>query len=180
MLIERADSQLLVVDIQEKLAPAILDNAQIAANSARLLQAAELLGIPAFISEHYVRGLGPSVAPVLAAGGAAQRFEKIHFSCAREPGILNLLRQAGRRQIILTGSEAHVCVLQSALGLLAEGFSVYVVSDAASSRTQANRDAGFARLAQAGVHLVSTEMVLFEWLGRGDTDDFRRLLPLIK
>lgn len=180
MLISRKDSLLLVVDIQEKLAPAIFEADEITRNSVKLLEGARHLGIPAFVSEHYVKGLGPSVAPIRTAASAAHVFAKIHFSCAAEPGVLDMLRSSGRRQVILTGSETHVCVLQSALGLLAEGFSVFMVADAASSRTAANRQLAFDRLRTAGGHVVSTEMVLFEWLEQGGTDDFRALLPLIK
>lgn len=180
MLIQRAASLLLVVDIQEKLAPAIHDSEQVTANSVRLLEGARLLGVPAFVSEQYVKGLGPSVAEIRAAAVDAQFFEKTHFSCAAEPGVVEMLRATGRQQILLTGTETHVCVLQTALGLLAAGFDVFLVADAASSRTPENRQAAIERLRAAGVHIVTTEMVLFEWLHRAATDDFRALLPLIK
>lgn len=180
MLISRKDSLLLVVDIQEKLAPAIFEADEITRNSVRLLDGARLLGVPAFVSEHYVKGLGHSLPAIRAAAVDATIFEKIHFSCAAEPGILELLRSTGKKQVILTGSETHVCVLQSALGLLAAGFSVFMVADAASSRTPANRQLAFDRLRSAGGQVVSTEMVLFEWLGCGGTDEFRTVLPLIK
>lgn len=180
MLISRNDSLLLVVDIQEKLAPAIFEADEITRNSVKLLQGASHLGIPAFVSEHYVKGLGHSVAAIRDAAVNARIFEKIHFSCAAEPGVLDMLHATGRKQVVLTGSETHVCVLQSALGLLAAGFSVFMVADAASSRTPANRQLAFERLRNAGGQVVSTEMVLFEWLAKGGTDDFRKLLPLIK
>ena len=180
MLIQRAASLLLVVDIQEKLAPAIHDSEQVTANSVRLLEGARLLGVPAFVSEQYVKGLGSSVAEIRAAAVDAQFFEKTHFSCAAEPGVVEMLRATGRQQILLTGTETHVCVLQTALGLLAAGFEVFLVADAASSRTPENRQAAIERLRAAGVHIVTTEMVLFEWLHRAATDDFRALLPLIK
>ena len=180
MLIRRAESLLLVVDIQEKLATAIHDAAAVTANSVRLLEGARHLGIPAFVSEQYVRGLGPSVQVIRDAGGDAHFFEKIHFSCAAEPGVVELLRQRGRPQVILTGTETHVCVLQTALGLQDAGFDVFLVADAASSRTPENRQAAIDRLRAAGIGIVTTEMVLFEWLHRAATDDFRALLPLIK
>jgi len=180
MLLSRADSLLLVVDIQERLAPAIHDSETVTANSVRLLEAAGQLEVPAFVSEQYVKGLGPSLAAIREAAGAARFFEKIHFSCAAEPGVTDLLRASGRRQIVLTGTETHVCVLQTALGLLGEGFSVFLVADAASSRTPENRQLAIDRLRSAGVHIVSTEMVLFEWLQRAGTDEFRALLPLIR
>ncbi|RKT51054.1 nicotinamidase-related amidase [Azonexus fungiphilus] len=180
MLISRNDSLLLVVDIQEKLAPAIFEADEITRNSVRLLDGARRLGIPAFVSEHYVQGLGPSVAAIRDAAVDARIFAKTHFSCAAEPGVLDLLQACGRRQVILTGAETHVCVLQTALGLIAAGFAVCLVADAASSRTPANRQLACERVRAAGGQVVSTEMVLFEWLERGGTDEFRALLPLIK
>jgi len=180
MLISRNDSLLLIVDIQEKLAPAIHDADTVAANSARLLRASARLGVPAFVSEQYVRGLGPSIPAIREAAGHARFFEKTHFSCAAEPGALDLLRSVRRSQVILTGTEAHVCVLQTACGLFAAGFQVFLAADAASSRTPASRQAAFDRLRAIGVHIVSTEMVLFEWLHQAGTEDFRALLPLIK
>ena len=180
MLISRKDSLLLVVDIQEKLAPAIFEADEITRNSVRLLEGARQLGVPAFVSEHYVKGLGHSLPAIRTAAVDARIFEKIHFSCAAEPGVLDLLRASGRNQVLLTGSETHVCVLQTALGLLAAGFTVFLVADAASSRTPANRQAAIERMRTAGVHVATTEMVLFEWLERGGTDEFRAALPLIK
>ncbi len=180
MLIERSKSLLLIVDIQEKLAPAIHDSARVTANSVRLLNAARQLRVPAFVSEQYVKGLGPSLPDIRAAAVDAKFFEKTHFSCAAEPGIVELLRSANRSQVILTGTEAHVCVLQTAFGLLDAGFSVQLVADAASSRTAENRQAAIDRMRAAGIGIVTTEMVLFEWLHQAATDDFRRLLPLIR
>lgn len=180
MLIARDNSLLLIVDIQEKLAPAIFEADTVTANSLRLLRASDQLSVPAFVSEQYVRGLGPSLDVIRQAAGHARFFEKTHFSCAAEPGVLDLLRATGRRQIILTGTETHVCVLQTACGLLEAGFQVFLVVDASSSRTPENRSAAVERLRAIGVHGVTTEMVLFEWLHKAGTDEFRSLLPLIK
>ena len=180
MLIRRDDSLLLIVDIQEKLAPAIHDNELVTANSVRLLEGARQLGVPAFVSEQYVKGLGPSVQAIRAAAGSARLFEKTHFSCAAEPGIVDLLWAAKRPQVILTGTETHVCVLQTAFGLQAAGFEVYLVADAASSRTPENRSAAIERMRAGGIRIVTTEMVLFEWLHQAGTSEFRSLLPLIK
>ncbi len=180
MLIRRADSLLLVVDIQQKLAPAIHDSERVTANSVRLLEGARLLDIPAFVSEQYVKGLGPSVDAIRAGAVDARFFEKTHFSCAAEPGVVDLLRAAKRPQLILTGTETHVCVLQTAFGLQAAGFEVYLVADAASSRTPENRSAAIERMRAGGIRIVTTEMVLFEWLHQAGTNEFRTLLPLIK
>lgn len=180
MLIDRQQSLLLIVDVQERLAPAIHDGAAAIANNRRLLAAAERLGVPVFVSEQNVRGLGPTVPELLPLPAGAQRIDKLHFSCAREPGFLERLAQTGRRQIVVTGMEAHVCVLQTVLGLIDAGYAVFLIEDAASSRTPENRAAAIARARAAGAHIVTTEMVLFEWLERAATDDFRALLPLIK
>ena len=180
MLIKREQSLLLVVDIQEKLAPAIFAADAAVQNNVRLLTATEQLGIPTFVSEQYVRGLGPSVAEIRDATVHGHFFEKTHFSCTAEPGVLEKLHANGRKQILLTGMESHVCVLQTGLGLLAAGFTVFLVADATSSRTPENRSAAIDRLRANGAHIVTTEMVLFEWLEKAGTDQFRQLLPLIK
>lgn len=180
MLIQREQSLLLVVDIQEKLAPAIFAGDEAVRNNVRLLTGAGQLGIPSFVSEQYVRGLGASLAAIRNATVDAHFFEKIHFSCTREPGVVEKLKTTGRQQIILTGMESHVCVLQTGLGLLESGFAVFLVADATSSRTSANRQAAIERLRAAGGKIVTTEMVLFEWLEKAGTAEFKALLPLIK
>lgn len=180
MLIEPQAAQLVVIDIQERLAPAIADGPQATRNARRLLTAAERLAIPILVTEQYVRGLGPTVDALRPLPAAARVREKIHFSAAREPEILAALADPARPQLILAGMETHVCVLQSALGLLAAGHPVFVVADASGSRTPANHAAGLDRLRAAGAGIVTTEMVLFEWLQRAATDDFRALLPLIR
>jgi len=180
MLIRRADSLLLVVDIQQKLAPAIHRSEQVVANAIRLLEGSRQLDVPAFVSEQYVRGLGPSLPEISTAAVHARFFEKTHFSCAAEPDVLDLLASCGRRQVILCGTEAHVCVLQTALGLREAGYEVFLVADAAGSRTPENHQAALERLRSAEVRVVTTEMVLFEWLHRAGTEEFRALLPLIK
>ena len=180
MLIKREQSLLLVVDIQEKLAPAIFEGEAAVANSVRLLTGARQLNIPRFVSEQYVRGLGASVEAIRNAALDARFFEKMHFSCAGEPGVVDLLRTSGRQQVVLTGMETHVCVLQTALGLREAGFSVFLVADAASSRSPENRSAPIERMRACGVQIVTTEMVLFEWLQKAGTDEFRAMLPLIK
>lgn len=180
MFIDRRQSLLLIVDIQERLAPAIHQSGPLIASNALLLDAAGRLGVPVAASEQYVRGLGPTVAALQPLPADAWRFEKIHFSCTREPGFLERLAQYGRRQVLVTGTETHVCVLQTVLGLLDAGYTVFLIEDATSSRTPENRAAAIARMRDAGARIVTTEMVLFEWLERAGTDEFRALLPLIR
>lgn len=180
MLIDSRDSLLLIVDVQERLAPAIAGGAAVEARIATLVRGARRLGVPVLASEQYPQGLGPTVPGLAALLEPAERLAKRAFSCAAEETFLAALRGKGRGQIVICGMEAHVCVLQTALGLAAAGFSVFAVADAMGSRDPANRDVGLTRMTALGVQPVTAEMVLFEWLGRSDHEAFRDLLGLIK
>jgi len=185
MILSHAHAQLLVIDVQEKLAPAMCDPQPVIANSARLITAARHFAVPVTISEQYPKGIGPTVAALReAVGDGVDVFDKMAFSCTRDEAIcahLGLLREGcTRRQIVLTGIEAHVCVLQTALDLRQTGYEVFVVVDAIASRAQASKEIALRRMEQAGVHPVTTEMVIFEWLGCAGTPDFKALLPLVK
>ena len=200
MLLEAELSQLVLVDYQAKLMPAILEAPLVLANALRLAQAAQLLQIPVMGTEQNPSRLGEN-APELKA--LCQRtLAKMQFSGVEE-GLGEWLRPpvkppAGnarslpkhlqkpsntpteRSTIVIAGCEAHVCLLQTALHLLEDEFDVWVVTDACSSRTERNRDAAFDRLAGAGVELVTTEMVLFEWLRSAEHPQFKALQALIK
>lgn len=180
MLMDAARSSLLLVDIQENLAPVMADARSVYRGCGLLLRAAVRLGIPITASEQYPRGLGPTVGELKALLPDGAAVEKIHFSCAAEPAILDRLEGMGRKQVVIAGIEAHVCVLQSALGLKQKGFEVFVVADACSSRVTANHQAALARLAANGVHVVSVEMAVFEWMHRAGTPEFKELVGLIK
>jgi nicotinamidase-related amidase len=181
-MLMRADlSVLFVVDVQERLLPAMADPGAVEAGAARLMRGARRLGVPLLVTEHYPQGIGPTVASLAGLCTPGERVGKIHFSCADEPGVRDVLSLlAPRRQAVLCGIEAHVCVLQSALGLSALGWQVSVVADAVGSRRDGDRNVALARLEAAGITIVTTEMVLFEWLGRAGTDAFKDLLKLIK
>ncbi|MBK3772706.1 isochorismatase family protein [Azospirillum brasilense] len=180
MLLSSERSVLVVVDIQEKLMPAIAESARVERNAATLLKVAALLGVPAFATEQYPRGLGPTAASLRALLPPDGVVEKITFSAAREPAFLQRLERLGRRQVVLAGSEAHVCVMQTALSLVGLGFEVVLVADAVSSRVPANAELGIARMRAAGATIVSTEMVLFEWMERSDIPAFKAVLELIR
>ena len=180
MLIQRDTSLLLLVDLQEKLAPAIFESERVIRNSVRLLKAAQQLGVPGFIAEHCTGSIGSTVPEIRNATVSPIFFAKTHFSCTAEPGVLDLLREAGRPQVIVAGIECHVCVLQTAFGLREAGFDVFLAADAASSRTPENHQAAVERMRAGGIHTATTEMVIFEWLHRAGTDDFRALLPLLR
>ncbi len=180
MLLSATDSVLLVIDVQEKLAPAVADQASVIERVAILMRAATRLGVPVLASEHYPQGIGHLVPELAALAPEGTVFEKISFSCARQPGVLPRLRELDRPQIVVCGMEAHVCVMQSALSLIEAGFQVCVVEDATGSRRHADRDAALERLRRAGGTVVTSEMVVFEWLERGDAPAFKELLALIK
>lgn len=180
MLIDRSDSVLIVVDAQERLAPAVLDHEAVVANLGLLLQAAVRLEVPVLGTEHYPRGIGPLLAPLREAIGAGNVVEKIHFDATREPAFVERLAATGRGCAVVGGMEAHVCVLQTCLGLLRRGLRVVCVADACASRTEVDRRIALERLAAAGATVATAEMVVFEWLERGDTAEFRELIGAIK
>lgn len=181
MKLARTDSQVLVIDIQDRLAPAMAAGAPAVELTQKLLHCAARLGVPVTITEQYRKGIGLTLQGVVDAAGAnASVFEKMTFSAVADPAINEHLRKAGRRQVVVLGIEAHVCVLQSALDLKAAGFEPFVVVDAVASRVVDSKEAALRRLHANDIELVTTEMVIFEWLERAGTDDFRALLPLLK
>ncbi|MBL8661020.1 MAG: hydrolase [Rhodospirillales bacterium] len=180
MLINATDSCVLIVDIQDRLLPAVGEPDAVVANAAILLKAAAALGVPVLASEQYPKGIGHTVAPIGALLPPGSVVEKVHFSCMADPAFAGRFAALGRRQAIVAGLEAHVCVLQTAEGLLAAGSDVFVVADAVSSRTPANHAMALRRLEGAGARIVTTEMVVFEWLGQAATPAFRELSRLIK
>jgi nicotinamidase-related amidase len=180
-LLERGRSRLLVVDVQEKLAPAMADYASMEAAAGRLIQGARRLAVPAVVSEQYPAGLGPTVAALREALGAETPvLAKTAFSCLGDAALKSGLLSGARDQVVVCGLEAHVCVLQTSLDLLAHGREVYVVADAVASRVQANRALALERLARARAQIVSTEMVLFEWLGDAADPAFKDISRLVR
>lgn len=201
MLLDATESQLVLVDYQERLMPAIADGAAVLANARRLAQIAQLLEVPVWGTEQNPSRLGPNDAALRAL--CQRTLAKMHFSAAEE-GLGEWLRPPAKPQqggnarslprhlqkpaqqapergtIVIAGCEAHVCLLQTALDLIEDEFEVWVVTDACGSRTDRNRDAAFDRLAGAGAELVTTEMVAFEWLGSCEHPDFKDVLALIK
>ena len=175
MLIQAPQAALLVIDIQQRLMPAIFNAEQVLNNSVWLLQIAKRLEIPYLVTEQYPQGLGGSVPELAQAVVPQQVVQKVHFSCAAEPECLARIQALGRRQLVLTGSEAHVCVLQSALGLLQQGFEVFLVADAVGSRRESDYQLALQRMRHAGVQIVSCEMVAFEWLHCAGNDRFRAI-----
>lgn len=173
MIIDSARSILLCIDVQERLCPVVNDPRKVLANGARLMKGASLLDVPILVTEQYPQGIGPTMVDLRDLAPKDAILQKMTFSCAATPGILDRLRATGRSQVVVFGTEAHVCVLQSCLGLLVEGFEVFVVRDACSSRALSDEEAALERMAQAGVAVVTTEMALFEWIGDSSRPVFK-------
>ncbi|MFC5138836.1 isochorismatase family protein [Actinomycetospora rhizophila] len=169
-LIPAQDSTLLVVDLQERLMPAIADAAEVVENAGRLVRAATRLGVGVAATEQNPDGLGPTVGAI-ADLLPAPAIAKTSFAAGIDPG---------PGTVVALGCEAHVCVLQTVLALRAEGREVAVVADAVGSRRPANRDRALERMRAHGVDVLTTEMVVFEWLGSSGNEAFREVLKLIK
>ena len=180
MLIRASDSALAVIDMQERLVPAMQAPARTLRNTRLLLTAAQEMQVPVLLTEQYPEGLGRTMPEILAAAGDAPVLPKLHFSCMEDPGFASAFRTLGRRQAVIAGMEAHICVMQTAASLIEEGTQVFVVSDATASRTIDSERACIDRLQAIGAGIVTTEMVVYEWLGRAGTDSFRRLLKFIR
>lgn len=173
---------LVIVDVQERLFAAMEAGRrdEMVANLKVLVAAARRLGLPVVVTEQYPRGLGPTVAELQAGLSGIEPVEKTAFSCCGAPGFLDRLRDLRPDRVILAGLEAHVCVLLTALDLLAAGVPVSIVADAVCSRRPENLELGLAQARQAGAVVTATETVVFQLLGRADTDAFRELAKLLR
>lgn len=178
--IDRAQAALVVIDLQERLLPAMHEKERVAQNSWRLARAASILALPVVVTEQYRKGIGPTVAELASAVPGFSPLEKLTFSCWGAEGFAAALRAREIRDVILCGIEAHVCVMQTCLDLLDEGFRPFVVADAISSRSPENLRWGLERMRDSGGVVVSTEMILFELLGCAGTAEFKQMLDLIK
>ncbi len=174
MRIKADQSCLVIVDVQERLAPVMADPRKVIDGAARLAAAAARLGVPALVSEQYPKGLGPTmidVREILPDEDAYVR--KTAFSCVGEPAFMAKFEGVGRRQAVIAGIEMHVCVMQTALDLKEKGYDVFVVVDACGSRFSTDEETAKLRFAAAGIHLVTIEMAIFEWLERSGTPEFK-------
>jgi nicotinamidase-related amidase len=181
---DRLDSgrtALVVVDLQEKLLPAIAERARVLKNSLLLLHLANVLGLPVLLTTQYQKGLGPTVPEVLGAAPGVTPLDKLTFGCfGDQPFLGRLASFAGRDQLLVAGIEAHICVAQTVLGALEKGYRVHVASDAVGSRAESNREVGLSRMERAGAVLSSAEMATYELLARSDGVAFKKMLPFLK
>ncbi len=180
--IEAEQCALIVVDLQEKLLPPIWEKERLVRNVQLLIRLAGILKIPALMTTQYAKGLGNTVPDIASMLPDTQPIDKLMFSCFGSDVFCSLLKRlpGQRTTVLLSGMETHICVMQTALGALREGYLVHVASDAVSSRTELNWRIGLDRMRAAGAILSSTEMMIYELLRSSGTPAFRELLPYLK
>jgi nicotinamidase-related amidase len=176
-LIGKEDCVLIVIDVQDRLIPAISGREMLLQNTLRLLKFSQLLDIPAVITEQ--KKLGSTLSEVTTEAASINVIEKVHFNCFMSGEFEHTIQKLERKTLILMGVEAHICVSQTALYAL-QSFKVHIIADAIGSRTIDNRDIAIERMRQAGAIITSTEMFIYEALQRAGTDKFKAALQLVK
>jgi len=179
-LLDRKRSVLVIVDIQERLFPGVHEHSRVLSRVDLLLSAAKLMEIPLLVTEQYPKGLGNTIEEIRKALPEMEPLAKMDFSCVPAPGFKERLSSLGRDQIVLAGIETHICLAQTALDLASQGAQVFVVADAASSRRPLDAAIALERLRQSGLTITTAEAVVFEWLRRAGTEEFKALQPKIK
>jgi nicotinamidase-related amidase len=175
MLLDKNESCLLIVDVQEKLTPHVLESEFLVERCQWLMKLAYDLDVPVLMSEQYPQGLGCTVKPLSDLSIIKHCVRKVHFSGFDEPSFLNTWQEMHKQQVIIAGIETHVCVLQTAMDMKKTDIDVFVVVDAVSSRHQLDHKFALKRMMQAGIHLITSEMVFFEWVRKAGTPEFKAL-----
>ena len=174
------DSVLVVVDIQERLAAVMSERQKVIGNSLHLIEAARVLHFPVLLTEQYPKGLGTTVPEIREALPFYRPVEKMTFDCCGQPTFLEELKEHNKSNVVLTGMETHICVLQTCIGLLHGGFDVHLVRDAVCSRSRENWKTGVEFMRDAGAVITCTETVLFQVLERAGTEEFKKISQRIK
>ena len=178
--LSRSGCVLVVVDIQEKLLPAIHECQKVLERAVKMVKGALLMGVPIVFTQQYTKGLGETHNDLRGLIPDFSYVEKTQFNAFQTPEFEEKIRDLKAETLIFAGTEAHICVCQTALEGLHRGYGVHVLADAVGSRTTANKELGLARIRQAGGVVSATEMTLYEWVGRADAEEFKALLPLVK
>jgi len=178
--IDKEDTVLLIVDIQEKLAAVMKERDKVVRNNLHLIELARMLHMPVVVTEQYSKGLGPTVPEIREAVPHYRPIEKMTFDCCGQPPFLEELRTHNKTSVVLTGMETHVCVLQTCISLLKNGINVHVVQDAICSRTKENWKIGMEFMRDAGAILTCTETVMFQLLKVAGTEEFKAISKRIK
>ncbi|UCE74570.1 MAG: hydrolase [Methanomassiliicoccales archaeon] len=179
-ILSRDNTALIIVDVQEKLLPYVLDKEMVLENLKMLIRFAHIMNIPLVLTEHYPKGLGTTVPEIKEVLSEYKPKEKVIFSCLGSEGFENKLKELDVKRLMIAGIESHICVQQTALDSLDLGYEVHVIADAISSRTQRNLDIGIEKMRQFGAVISSTEMAMYEIMERADTKEFKEVLKLVK
>ncbi len=179
-IFQKENSVLLVIDIQEKLLPVIYESERVVANTIKLVNGFKILDVPVFYTEQYPKGLGPTAPAIKETLGDSEPITKMSFSCAGAGDLFELLQKKNIETVLLCGIESHVCVMQTALDLLANDFKVKVAADAVSSRRKFDYEVALSRIAYNGAEVTLTESVLFEMLNVCGTDQFKAISKIVK
>lgn len=176
-MLDTNNSILVIIDIQEKLVKAASNGEKTIINTSKISQAAQILSIPVIITEQYPKGLGATVESI--TGSDAFIMEKSSFSAFKEPEFEQKINSLNRKQVILCGIEAHICVLQTAIDLYKNGYEVYVLKDCVSSRSEEEQNSGLELLKQYGIKVITVEIALFQWLKTSKHPQFKDIQKLI-
>jgi nicotinamidase-related amidase len=179
-LLKRETSALLIIDIQERILPVILNYEDVVSNSIKLIKGFKILGSPVFYTEQYPKGLGPTAELLMKELAGNDAVQKLSFSCSGAGNLFNDLKGKGISQVVAAGVESHVCVQQTVLDLLENGFQVNLCADAVSSRKKIDYETALDRMRNAGAEVTTTESVLFELLNVCGTDEFRQISKIVK
>lgn len=181
------DGVLIIIDIQDRLAAVMERREEVVATTGLLIRSAAIVGMPIVVTRQYPQGLGDTHAAittvldeVIDQGATVQVVDKMSFDCMAEPGFVEAVCATGRKQLFVAGMETHICVTQTALSGLKEGFDVHLVADACCSRRPYSHDTAVARLAAAGASVTLAESVAYELVGRAGTPEFKQLLAAVK
>jgi len=179
-LASKEEAVLVIIDVQEKLFVHMVEKEKLAENLVKLIQFAYIMKIPVIFTEQYSKGLGPTISQVRQLIPNLQPIEKVEFSCFGSQKFKEALSKTQAKTLILTGIEAHICVTQTAINGLENGFRIYVVEDATSSRSLQDKATAIHRMRQSGVTVLSTEMLIYELLKKAGTPEFKETLKLVK
>jgi len=179
-ILQRKQTALLIIDVQEKINAVMLDREFLLNSMVKLIRGCRILEVPIFLTEQYPQGLGPTESAIIEALGHGTPLQKMTFSCCGAAELLSALKAKRIKQVMVAGIEAHVCVQQTALDLLARNYQIHVIRDAVSSRKTTDAETALARMQNAGVVISTTEAALFELLERAGTPQFKEISQLVK
>ncbi len=179
-LLQKENTALLVIDIQERLLPVIHESERVIQNTIKLINGFKILNSPIYYTEQYPKGLGETEKRIKEALGETKAYTKMSFSCSGASGLFEELEQNNIKQVVVCGVESHVCVMQTVLDLIANDFLVYIASDAVSSRREFDCRVALNRMERNGAEITLTESILFEMLEVCGTDEFRAISKLVK